>query len=202
MTDGLLNLNTIKELMVRQIINLCTLLTLCFLFASCENDLKDVEKISKKISEIPVDKSIGVEVIYSDSAKVKAKLITPELLHFKTEKPYYEMKKGIIVIFYDENRKESSRVTADYAIRRENEKVTELKKNVVATNAKGETFKSEELIWDEFKNQFSSNQMVSITSPNGDVLYGSGFTANQNFSPYRVRQATGNMTIPKGQGVN
>lgn len=187
---------------MRQIFKLCFLLFgVCALF-SCENDLKDVEKIAAKKIEIPVDKSTGVEIIYSDSAKVKAKLITPELLHYKTEKPFYEMKKGVTIILFDENHAESSRITSDYAIRREIEKITELKKNVVATNSKGEVFKSEELIWDEAKSQFYSNQMVSITSPKGDVLYGSGFTANENFSRYSVRQATGNMTIPKGQGVN
>ena len=54
---------------------------------ACENNLRDVEKISAKKLIVPVDKSTGVEIIYSDSAHVKAKLITPELLSFKTEKP-------------------------------------------------------------------------------------------------------------------
>lgn len=58
-----------------------------------------MEKISAKKLIVPVDKSTGVEIIYSDSAHVKAKLITPELLSFKTEKPYIEMRKGVTVIF-------------------------------------------------------------------------------------------------------
>jgi hypothetical protein len=107
---------------------------------SCENNLRDVEKISAKKMLVPVDKSIGVEIIYSDSARVKGKLITPELLSFKTEMPYIEMKKGVIVIFYDKNQQETSRVKADYAIRRERENRVELKRNVVVTNIKGETF--------------------------------------------------------------
>jgi hypothetical protein len=71
--------------------------------SSCENDLKDVEQISSQKLAIQVDRSENVEVIYSDSAIVKAKLIAPVVLHYKTTDPYYEMPKGILVIFFDEN---------------------------------------------------------------------------------------------------
>lgn len=163
------------------------------LFA-CENDLRKVEQISAKKMLVPVDKSTGVEIIYSDSAIVKAKLITPELLNFKTEKPYIEMNKGVTVIFYDQNQQESSRVKADYAIRRERENIVELKRNVVATNIKGETFKSDELIWDETKRRFYSSKLVSITS-NQNVLYGTSFWANEDFSYYEIVQSTGDLRL-------
>jgi len=168
------------------------------LFA-CENDLRKVEQISAKKLLVPVDKSTGVEIIYSDSAIVKAKLITPELLNFKTEKPYIEMNKGVTVIFYDQNQQESSRVKADYAIRRERENIVELKRNVVATNIKGETFKSDELIWDETKRRFYSNKLVSITS-NQNILHGTSFWANEDFSYYEIVQSTGDLRLTGEQG--
>ena len=175
-----------------------------FLFAlfaqvGCENDLRDVEEVSSKKTPVPVDKSTGVEIIYSDSTKVKAKLLTPELLHFKTQNPYYEMKKGITIIFYDAALKENSRVTADYALRRENEKQVELRRNVVATNERNETFKSDELIWDENKKRFTSSKMVSITS-NGNTIYGTSFWANENFSYYEISQSTGDLSLTDKQG--
>ncbi|WP_051189506.1 LPS export ABC transporter periplasmic protein LptC [Daejeonella oryzae] len=166
---------------------------------SCENDLKDVEKISSKKIAVPVDRSTGVEIIYSDSAKVKARMITPELLHFKTSNPYYEMKKGVEIIFLDANQKQNSRVTADYAIRYENERKVELKKNVVAVNEKGETFKSDELIWDENKKRFTSNKLVSITS-SGNTLSGTSFWANENFSYYEITQSTGDLSLSDKAG--
>ncbi len=175
------------------------LLICIFLFSSCENDLKDVEQISAKKLAVRVDKTTGVIVIYSDSAVVKAKMITPEYLHYKTDKPYIEMQKGVTVIFYDEQQQETSRVTADYAIRRENEKLVELKRNVVATNNRGQTFKSEELIWDEAKGRFISNRLVSITSQ-GNTLYGTNFWSNQDFSYYEINQATGDLSLTEKQG--
>lgn len=174
------------------------ILTGTILFSACENDLKKVEQISAKKLIVPVDKSTGVEIIYSDSAKVRAKLITPELLNFKTEKPYIEMKKGITVIFYDQNQQETSRLKADYAIRREHENVVELKRNVVASNTKGETFKSDELFWDENKRRFYSNKLVSITSKE-NVLYGTSFWANEDFSYYEIVQSTGDLRLTEEQ---
>lgn len=170
------------------------ILSSAILFSACENDLKKVEQISAKKLVVPVDKSTGVEIIYSDSAKVRAKLITPELLNFKTEKPYIEMKKGLTIIFYDENLQETSRLKADYAIRYERENSVELKRNVVASNIKGETFKSDELFWDENKRRFYSNKLVSITSKD-NVLYGTSFWANEDFSYYEIVQSTGDLRL-------
>jgi LPS export ABC transporter protein LptC len=166
---------------------------------ACENNLRDVEKISAKKLVVPVDKSTGVEIIYSDSAHVKAKLITPELLNFKTEKPYIEMRKGVTVIFFDLNQQESSRVRSDYAIRRERENRVELMRNVVVTNIKGETFKSDELIWDETQKRFFSNKLVSITSKD-NVLHGTSFWANEDFSYYEIVQSTGDLRLTGEQG--
>lgn len=166
---------------------------------ACENDLRDVEEISSKKIPVPVDRSTGVEIIYSDSALVKAKLMAPELLHFKTKKPYYEMKKGVTIIFYDPSLKESSRVVADYAIRRENEREVELRRNVVATNERNETFKSDELIWDENKKRFTSSKMVSVTA-SGNTIYGTSFWANEDFSYYEIKQSTGDLSLTEKQG--
>lgn len=166
---------------------------------ACENNLREVEKISAKKLIVPVDKSTGVEIIYSDSAHVKAKLITPELLNFKTEKPYIEMRKGVTVIFFDQNQQESSRVRSDYAIRRERENRVELRRNVVVTTIKGETFKSDELIWDETKKRFFSNKLVSITSKD-NVLHGTSFWANEDFSYYEIVQSTGDLRLTGEQG--
>ncbi len=160
---------------------------------SCENDLKDVEKISSKSLAVPVDKSYGVTIIYSDSAKVKAKLLAPELDYYRTTSPYYEMPKGLTIIFLDEKQQESSRVVSDYGVRREKEKLVELRKNVVVTNKKKETFKSDELIWDENRKIFYSKKLVNITKPDGTNIFGTGFQSDETFSNTVIESATGNL---------
>lgn len=165
----------------------------CLLIISCENDLREIEKISAKTEKVSADTSKGVEIILSDSAIVKGKLITPLLLSYKTASPYNEMPNGLTVIFYDEYQKESSRITADHGIRRENEQLVELRKNVVVVTDKGDVFKSEELFWDEKKKMFYSNQLVNITKPDGTSINGTQFRSDQNFDNPVINNATGSL---------
>jgi len=160
-------------------------------FTACENDLKEVERVSSQKTEDPVDVSYGVKVLYSDSAIVKAQLTTPKMLHFNTEDPYYEFPQGGLLIMYDSTRAETQRVKSDYAIQRVNTGITELRKNVVATRADGMTLKSEELIWDENEKRFYSNLPVTITI-NNQVSYGTSFWAKEDFSYFEITSQTGN----------
>ncbi|MDB5025329.1 MAG: lptC [Mucilaginibacter sp.] len=161
------------------------------LITGCENDLKDLKKISASEVNKPVEKYTGVDVIYSDSAKVKAHMTAPLMINHKVKKPYTEMPKGVKVIFYDNNLVESSTITADYAVRRDVEKTIELRKNVVGTNAKGDTFTSDELIWDENTKQIHSNKLVHIKMADGSITDGSGFTSDENFNHWILTQGTG-----------
>lgn len=200
MTSGSLNLSLTNPMFKLHHISYCLLLGAgTFTHTGCVNDLRDVEKISSSNNSIPtVDISTGVEIIYSDSAVVKAKITTPELLHFKTDKPYDEMKKGVKAIFFDENQQETSNIIADYAIRRGHENIIELRKNVVATNKDGKIFKSDELIWDNNQHRFYSNKLVTIITPN-QTVYGTEFWANDKFTYYEIKQSTGDFDVSNKQ---
>lgn len=155
------------------------------LLSACENDLKKVREISEKEFTNPVDSSISVEVTYSDSAYVKAVLKTPLLLDYKTTaKPYREMPKGIKITFYDKKLKVISTVVSDYAVTGSNDKIITLKKNVVVTNNEGDTFKSNELVWDSLKKQIYSTQPVVINKIDGTVLNFSNFKSNESGTDY------------------
>jgi LPS export ABC transporter protein LptC len=163
------------------------------LMSACENDLKDVEQLYPSKVPVQVDESEGVEILYSDSAVVKAKLIASQVLKFKTTEPYYVMPKGITVTFFDANQKETGHVTSDYAIRREAQRIVQLKKNVVVTNSKGETLKTDEMIWDENKKRIYSNKTVILSSPDGTLFYGTGFSSDESITSWNLNQASGSM---------
>lgn len=165
------------------------MLALC----SCENSLNDIKKISSKEEDKPISRSTGVDIIYSDSAKVKGHLTGPLMIDYSdnTPKPYKEFPKGVKIVFYDDNLKESGNIVSDYAIQRDKENVIEFRKHVVATNAQGQIFKSEELIYDMTARTFKSTKAVEITSPNGDVMEGLGADSNESFYPWHVLQTTG-----------
>lgn len=197
MTAGSSNVSSIKRAFL-------PMLFLCLFFSACENDMSKVQAIANRKNQKQIERTTGVDIIYSDSAKVKARLTAPLLLRYTDKNPkktaatdssYNEMPKGLKVIFYDDSLKVKSTVISDYGIQREKQKLTVLKKNVVATNDKNETFKSDELIWDENKREFYSNQLVSIKLANGSIINGTSFRSNENFSPYTITQTTGTFNV-------
>ncbi|MDP9078054.1 MAG: LPS export ABC transporter periplasmic protein LptC [Bacteroidota bacterium] len=166
------------------------------LLSACENSLDDIKKIASKEENKPISRSFGVDVIYSDSARVKAHLTAPVMISYDdTPKPYKEMTKGIKIVFYDINLKENGNIVSDNAIQRDKENIIEFHKNVVATNAQGQIFKSDELIYDMTAKKMYSSKAVEITAPNGDITEGVGFDSNESFYPWHIIKMTGNFYV-------
>ena len=174
---------------------LLALLIALLLFACNSDDLKNV-KISKvKISKNAIERTYGVDLIYSDSAIVKAKgfasildKVTPQ-----NGQIYSEMPKGVKIEFYNKDLLKTGTITSDYAIRKEFDKQTIFRKNVVIVSDKI-NFITEELIWDENKKKFFS-PYGKITRPDGSFSTGTKFTANQDFSEYNIENASGEAYI-------
>ena len=61
----------------------------------------------------------------------------------------------------------------------------------MATNAQGQIFKSDELIYDMNTKKMYSKKAVEILSKNGDVVEGIGFDSNESFYPWHIEQMTG-----------
>lgn len=181
--------------MFNQAIKLCAIklpaLLICMLlYSSCTNSLNDIKKIASKEEDKPISTSTGVEIIYSDSAKVKARLTTPFMINFDDpKKPYYEMPKGVRIVFFDDELKEKGTITSDYAIQLEKENMIEFRKNVVATNARGETFRSEELFYDQNNKKLYSNKPVQITMSAGNVINGTDFNSNESLYPWTINNS-------------
>jgi len=170
-------------------------ITGAFLGAGCENDLKDLQKISANEVNKPIERYKDVDIIYSDSAKVKAHMTAPLMINYKVEKPYTEMPNGVKVIFFDNNGIQNCTVVADYGLRREKEKLIELRKNVVGTNAKGDSFASDELIWDENTRQIHSTKLVHIRMADGSIADGTGFVSDENFNHWTLSNGKGDFPV-------
>jgi LPS export ABC transporter protein LptC len=171
------------------------MLTGMLFITACENDLKKIQELSANVNT-SIQSTKGVDVIYSDSTRVKAHMISPLMVEYKDiKKPYVSMPKGVKIIFYDENLEVSSTVVADSAVRRETDGVIELHKNVIAVNDKKETFTSDELIWDEKSKKVYSNKLVQIKLATGTVLNGTSFISNQKLSPWTMNQSTGQIHV-------
>jgi LPS export ABC transporter protein LptC len=158
--------------------------------SSCENDLKKIQEISAKQINLDVDTVHGVDLIFSDSAKVKFRIKAPLLLQFQGKKPYNLMPNTVDAIIFD-NLVQTGTVTADTGIQSDVDQMIEFKKNVVATNAKGETFKSDELIWDQKTKTVHSHKIVQIRLANGDIMNGTGFVSDDQMKHWTIASSTG-----------
>ncbi len=170
------------------------------LFSSCENSLNDIKKIAFNDEDKPISRSTGVDIIYSDSAKVKLRILTPLMIETtKDNKSTREMTKGVKVTFYDDDLKEKGTVVSDYAIQKEKENIIEFRQNVVATNVQGETFKSDELIYDLGNKKLYSDKSVQITMKGGNTIEGTGFTSNESLYPWNIAHSSGIFNVNEKQ---
>ncbi len=141
-------------------------------FAACENDLENIKKIANMSSGAAIDTTRGVDIIYSDSAVVKGRMLTPLLIKYSTQKPYDVMPDGIKVISFNKYGKEDGNIVADSAVQLEEENITKFYRNVIATTEDGTTLKTEELIWDQPKKIIYSSKPFELRKPNGDIMNG------------------------------
>lgn len=163
--------------------------------ASCENDIQQVKKFDKDEKKLPTQILIDAEMIYSDSAELKAIIKTPKLDNYTIDKVYQEFPKGVKVDIY-ENGVVSSNLKANYAVNYEKEKIMEAKNNVIVTNIKGEILNTEHLIWDQNKKIIYSDVFVKITTPT-QILFGKGLESDERFENWKIKNPTGNIFINK-----
>ena len=161
---------------------------------SCENDIKQVESlISQK--KIPINKGKNVELIYSEKATVKIKIIAPLSEEYdEKDNHYIEMTEGIKVLFYDSLLNVASTLTSNYAIQQVSKKIMEAKNNVVVINDKGEKLNTEHLIWNEDSSKIYSDVFVKITTKE-EIIMGEGMEANQDFSKWKIYKIKGTINI-------
>lgn len=163
-------------------------------FFSCENDMEVVRQFAPNKENLPALTSISIEIFYTDSSHLKAKLKSPLLQEFNGIEPYSEMPLGVKIEFYDGDGKINSRLSSNYAIHYKNSDEMLAKGNVEVQNRKGEKLNTEKLIWDNREKKLRTDVFVKITT-NDEVIYGEGLEANEDFSKYKILIPQGNFNL-------
>lgn len=147
---------------------------------SCKNDLKEVNKLGD-LQQLPEMAGENLVMIYSDSAKIKYKVITPQYLKMNHEKDKYdEFPRGIHVISYGTDGKVVGEIKARYAKKLEKENLWEARDQVVVINGEGAKLETDLLYWDMTEERIYSDRYSKLTA-NGDIIESSeGFESDQN----------------------
>ncbi len=159
----------------------------CIFLYACENDMKDVEKFSKK--EISVEEGKQIESFLSNGGVLRARLKAPIFLRYQTQVPKVEFPKTLQVDFYDSTRNIESKLFADYGEYKENANLIYLRDNVVVFNIKGDTLLTNELYWDQNKQLFYNDKPTTIiqSSPKQRIVSKNGLTATQDLSRFSLK---------------
>lgn len=156
------------------------------------NDLKIEKRQVFTEDDVAVEVASNVEILYSDSAVVRVR-VTGALMHnfIDHDNPRQEFPQGVKIEFLEPNLSVKSTLTAKTAARFQEKGQIIARDSVVLTTVKHERLETEELIWDEKTAKVFTEKFVKVTKP-GEVIYGYGLEAEQDFSYWKI-------TVPKGR---
>ncbi len=160
---------------------------------ACENNLQQVNQFIVS-PNAPIETGVDEQILYSDSAHLKVKLITPLLLHFIKDTSYIEFPKGLHAYFYNDSGLITNELKANYGIRYESVSKMEVEKDVELTNAKGDRLTTQHLTWDEQRKLIYTNDFVKIVTAK-ETIFGDGLEANQDFSQYTIKKPKGSLKV-------
>ena len=92
------------------------------------------------------------------------------------------------------NKNIISSITANYAKQFVAEDKWEAKNNVIATNAQGDTLKTEHLTWEEKKEIIYTEDFVKIIRTD-QIITGIGFTSDQKLQNWKIKNPKGTIYI-------
>lgn len=160
------------------------------LFYGCDNNIEEI-KAFYSAENLPIIEARNFETLFTDSGQIRFSLKAPKLLRFEDEgRNYIEFPEGMELVKFDANRNIISSITADYAKQFVAEDKWEAKNNVVATNAQGDTLKTEHLIWEEKKEIIYTEEFVKIIRTD-QIITGIGFTSDQKLQNWKIKNPKG-----------
>ncbi len=160
---------------------------------ACQSDLETIEEVTRQ-EEGPIETVFDVELVYSDHGHIRMILTAPQMDRFEEDESVMELPQGLHVVFYDTLKRETSSLTAKYAIHRQDEEIIEARNDVVVINEAGERLNTEELIWNQKEETIHSDKFVKVTTED-EVTYGTGFEADERFDHWRILRPHGTFRV-------
>jgi len=165
------------------------------MFFSCGNDIKEVEDFLAE-KNLPIGIVKNVNLIHTDSGRIKTNLIAPIMHDFSNRKkhPYTEFPKGIKIITYDALG-DSVILTANYSITYSNTNISEVKNNVNIINpAEGTKLSTDQLFWDANEHYIYTEKNFTLITKT-DTIKGTGFESNEDLSKVNMKSISGTVYV-------
>lgn len=153
----------------------------CLFFVACENDENVLRERTKK--KLGVDEAQKIELLFSQSGKLRSRLTAPLMLRYQDTLPRVEFPNALHIDFFDSTLQVESIVDAQYGRYIEGQNKAYLRDSVVAIQlTKQDTVRCEELWWDQNKQIFYTDKPAKITKKDGTIIPATkGLKASQDF---------------------
>lgn len=177
--------------------NKTLLLFLTLFFLSCNNDFVEIKEINN-INDLPVGIAENINLVYTDSARVKAILKSPLNKDFTNLKfPYSEFPNGVKITFFDANKNETF-VTSNYAVTYNKTNIVDLVGNVLIELSDGSVLKTSQLFWDPEQEWLFTEQNFTFKNDDYDIK-ANRLDANRQFTIFNTGKLDGNLTVEENE---
>lgn len=135
----------------------------------------------------------GVQMIYSDSAKLKRIITTPRREKFYENNILVQkFPLGIRIELFNNSKEPSSTMIAKHAEYRRSIGTLLLKDSVVLTNDQKDELTTTGITWNEKDHTLTTDKFVRLVKASSqDTLYGFGLQAQDDFSRMNIKNLTG-----------
>jgi LPS export ABC transporter protein LptC len=169
----------------------------CFFLAACENDIHEVEALSKQPLNVEVMDTIVS--FLSQGGKTKAQLTSVYMVRTQDTLPRVEFPKSLHVDFYSDSLTPESFLDARYAKYFEGRNQVFLRDSVRVYNIKGDTLWTDELWWDQGQQKFYTDKEFKVWQHDKYIL-GTGLEAGQDLKWYKMRNINNSVIrVPASQ---
>ena len=162
-------------------------------FFSCDDSSTLLKQINT-FNENPVGIDYNINMTYTDSASIKARLEAPVHLDFShLSFKYSEFPDGLKVIFYNEQNQENT-VYADYGILYNQTKIVDLQGNVVLLSYDGSRLETDQMYWDAEKEWLFTEEPFLFQN-NDYNLAANRLDTNKEFSKFQTGKLSGTIAV-------
>lgn len=166
---------------------------------SCTNDLEEVKEVTKE-NFISIEKGEEVSILFTEDGIPTIKIEGPiavRYAHLPPDTPYTEFPDGLKLYVYDRSGKIESTLSANNGKMGDDSDNLEANGDVQIINSQGEKLNAEKLFWNKTDKKIRSDDFVKIYTKD-EVIYGTGFEADENFTNYVIYNIKGVVKVKDG----
>lgn len=166
-------------------------IVMLFLLPSCSNKKQPTTDAITNRDSTAIMVTRDVSTYISDSGVVRYKIITDEWKVFDRLDPsMWSFEEGIYLEKFDNDLSIEATILADTAYYYDKQELWELRGNVHIENEQDEQFDTQLLFWNQQTKRVYSDQYIRIRQQKR-IITGVGFTSNQEFTNYTIKQTQG-----------